>query len=121
MYLGKPPFEDPTILDAMQRFLEHRYARSKDLPALAEIAKRFMAILNAVDLPTPKSYAPQFKGHEAVAYQKNYFRWQIYCRGRCGHTFKGSKHAVTQLFGRSLLCTVYEVVRAQFMSGADQG
>lgn len=108
--LGDPPFERPTIGNALTGFLFHKYGHlgQGDFHAMTEVAKTFLQYLNNWIIESPRERCLTLNNEDASNYKINYTRWLVFCHvpAYCSSL----KHFnTTDAFGRTLLKAVYQV------------
>ncbi|XP_031549392.1 histone acetyltransferase KAT2A-like, partial [Actinia tenebrosa] len=114
--LGTPPFEKPSIAKAVLNFVLHKFGHlpQREWQIMHDLAKMFLHCLNHWKLETVSMKKQQSQGEHIAAYKINYTRWLCYCHVP---VFCDSlpKHDTTTVFGRTLLRSVFSVMRRQLL------
>ncbi|XP_028411557.1 histone acetyltransferase KAT2B-like [Dendronephthya gigantea] len=113
--MGNPPFESPSIENAIFKFLHMKYENSEDKQMMHDLAKMFIHCLNNWTLDTPSSRKEQgYSGEENNFYKTNYSRWLCFCRVPvfCNTL---TKYNLSQVFGRSFFQVVLPSVGRQIL------
>ncbi|XP_067931854.1 histone acetyltransferase KAT2A-like [Watersipora subatra] len=112
--LGSPPFEKPSISQAVTNFVTYRYRNlaSKDQQIIFGLANMFLKCINHCTLESPSQRSTHLD--DLHAYKVNYTRWLCYCRVP---TFCDSlpKYDLTSIFGRTLIKSIFATARRQIM------
>ncbi|KAG8442931.1 hypothetical protein GDO86_011663 [Hymenochirus boettgeri] len=119
--LDSPPFEKPSIAQGVNNFVQYKFSHlpSKERQTIMELAKMFLNRLNYWHLETPIQQKQRSPNEDAAGYKENYTRWLCYCNVP---QFCDSLHRyeTTQVFGRTLLRSVFTVMRRQLLEQARQ-
>lgn len=114
--LGTPPFEKPSIGKAVLNFVLYKFGHlpQREWQIMHDLAKMFLHCLNHWKLETPTVKKQHSQGDELAAYKANYTRWLCYCQVP---VFCDSlkKYDPTAVFGRTLLRSVFSVMRRQLL------
>eukprot|EP00731_Ephydatia_muelleri_P008458 Em0004g796a len=114
--LGTPPFERPSIAKAITNFVMYKFGslQQSEWQMMYDLAKMFLYCFNHWKLETPSVHTRSTPSDDQKAYKDNYVRWVCFCHVP---VFCESlhKHDATLIFGRSLLCSVFVVMRRQLM------
>uniref|UniRef100_A0A3Q3LZU5 Histone acetyltransferase n=1 Tax=Mastacembelus armatus TaxID=205130 RepID=A0A3Q3LZU5_9TELE len=116
-----PPFEKPSIEQGVNNFVQYKFSHlpSKERQTIMELAKMFLNQINYWQLETPSQRRQRVPNDDAVGYKSNYTRWLCYCNVP---QFCDSlpRYETTQIFGRTLLRSVFTVMRKQLLEQARQ-
>ncbi|XP_071224784.1 histone acetyltransferase KAT2B isoform X4 [Salvelinus alpinus] len=116
-----PPFEKPSIEQGVNNFVQYKFSHlpSKERQTIVELAKMFLNQINYWQLETPSQRRQRAPADDAVGYKVNYTRWLCYCNVP---QFCDSlpRYETTQIFGRTLLRSVFTVMRKQLLEQARQ-
>ncbi|KAJ8267337.1 hypothetical protein COCON_G00125090 [Conger conger] len=119
--LETPPFEKPSIEQGVNNFVQYKFSHlpSKERQTIVELAKMFLSQINYWQLETPSQRRQRPPGDDAAGYKVNYTRWLCYCNVP---QFCDSlpRYETTQIFGRTLLRSVFTVMRKQLLDQARQ-
>ncbi|KAI1902474.1 hypothetical protein AGOR_G00045140 [Albula goreensis] len=119
--LESPPFEKPSIEQGVNNFVQYKFSHlpSKERQTIMELAKMFLNQINYWQLETPSQRRQRPPGDDAAGYKVNYTRWLCYCNVP---QFCDSlpRYETTQVFGRTLLRSVFTVMRKQLLEQARQ-
>ncbi|XP_036411161.1 histone acetyltransferase KAT2B [Megalops cyprinoides] len=119
--LESPPFEKPSIEQGVNNFVQYKFSHlpSKERQTIMELAKMFLNQINYWQLETPSQRRQRPPGDDAAGYKVNYTRWLCYCNVP---QFCDSlpRYETTQIFGRTLLRSVFTVMRKQLLEQARQ-
>ncbi|MBN3298658.1 KAT2B acetyltransferase, partial [Amia calva] len=123
--LESPPFEKPSIEQAskngVNNFVQYKFSHlpSKERQTIVELAKMFLNQINYWQLETPSQRRQCSPIDDAAGYKVNYTRWLCYCNVP---QFCDSlpRYETTQIFGRTLLRSVFTVMRRQLLEQARQ-
>ncbi|XP_033856212.2 histone acetyltransferase KAT2B isoform X1 [Acipenser ruthenus] len=119
--LENPPFEKPSIEQGVNNFVQYKFSHlpSKERQTIVELAKMFLNQINYWQLETPSQRRLRSPNDDAAGYKVNYTRWLCYCNVP---QFCDSLpwHETTQVFGRTLLRSVFTVLRRQLLEQARQ-
>lgn len=114
--LGKPPFEEPNITQAIMNFVILKFGNSgeKDWCLMHDFAKMFIKCLNHWKLENPTSRRSKFPAEDISAYKINYTRWLCYCYvpAFCSSL---QYYDTTQIFGRTMLSSVFQIMRQNLL------
>ncbi|MEQ2159279.1 hypothetical protein GOODEAATRI_021239 [Goodea atripinnis] len=96
-----------------------RHLPSKERQTIMELAKMFLNQINYWQLETPSQRRQRVPSDDVVGYKVNYTRWLCYCNVP---QFCDSlpRYETTQIFGRTLLRSVFTVMRKQLLEQARQ-
>uniref|UniRef100_A0A8C6SLC7 Histone acetyltransferase n=1 Tax=Neogobius melanostomus TaxID=47308 RepID=A0A8C6SLC7_9GOBI len=114
--LGSPPFEKPNIEQGVLNFVQYKFSHlaPKERQTMFELSKMFLLCLNYWKLETPTQYRQRTQKEDATAYKVDYTRWLCYC-----HVPQSNdslpRYETTQVFGRSLLKSIFIVTRRQLL------
>ncbi|KAL5496772.1 hypothetical protein EMCRGX_G013130 [Ephydatia muelleri] len=113
---ARPPFERPSIAKAITNFVMYKFGslQQSEWQMMYDLAKMFLYCFNHWKLETPSVHTRSTPSDDQKAYKDNYVRWVCFCHVP---VFCESlhKHDATLIFGRSLLCSVFVVMRRQLM------
>ncbi|XP_078091992.1 histone acetyltransferase KAT2B isoform X4 [Mustelus asterias] len=114
--LGSPPFEKPSIEQGVTNFVQYKFSHlpSKERQTICELSKMFLNRINYWQLETPSQRRLRSPNDDGAGYKVNYTRWLCYCNVP---QFCDSlpRHETTQVFGRTLLRSVFTVMRRQLL------
>uniref|UniRef100_A0A7N8X1D3 histone acetyltransferase n=1 Tax=Mastacembelus armatus TaxID=205130 RepID=A0A7N8X1D3_9TELE len=114
--LGNPPFEKPNIEQGVLNFVQYKFSHlaPKERQTMFELSKMFLLCLNYWKLETPTQYRQRTQKDDGTAYKMDYTRWLCYC-----HVPQSNdslpRYETTQVFGRSLLKSIFTVTRRQLL------
>ncbi|KAK2830345.1 hypothetical protein Q5P01_018276 [Channa striata] len=116
-----PPFEKPSIEQGVNNFVQYKFSHlpSKERQTIMELAKMFLNQINYWQLETPSQRRQRVPNDDVAGYKANYTRWLCYCNVP---QFCDSlpRYETTQIFGRTLLRSVFTVMRKQLLEQARQ-
>ncbi|XP_037746356.1 histone acetyltransferase KAT2B isoform X3 [Chelonia mydas] len=119
--LESPPFEKPSIEQGVNNFVQYKFSHlpSKERQTIVELAKMFLNRINYWHLETPLQRKLRSPNDDIAGYKVNYTRWLCYCNVP---QFCDSlpRYETTQVFGRTLLRSVFTVMRRQLLEQARQ-
>eukprot|EP00079_Xenopus_tropicalis_P026927 XP_012821016.1 PREDICTED: histone acetyltransferase KAT2B isoform X2 [Xenopus tropicalis] len=119
--LGSPPFEKPSIEQGVNNFVQYKFSHlpSKERQTIIELAKMFLNRINYWHLETPSQRRLRSPNDDIAGYKENYTRWLCYCNVPqfCDSL---NRYETTQVFGRTLLRSVFTVMRRQLLEQARQ-
>uniref|UniRef100_A0A8C4W517 histone acetyltransferase n=1 Tax=Gopherus evgoodei TaxID=1825980 RepID=A0A8C4W517_9SAUR len=119
--LESPPFEKPSIEQGVNNFVQYKFSHlpSKERQTIVELAKMFLNRINYWHLETPLQRRLRSPNEDIAGYKVNYTRWLCYCNVP---QFCDSlpRYETTQVFGRTLLRSVFTVMRRQLLEQARQ-
>ncbi|MCJ8749789.1 hypothetical protein PDJAM_G00180390 [Pangasius djambal] len=119
--LESPPFEKPSIEQGVNNFVQYKFSHlpSKERQTIVELAKMFLNQINFWQLETPSQRRQRVPVDDAAGYKINYTRWLCYCNVP---QFCDSlpRYEATQIFGRTLLRSVFTIMRKQLLEQARQ-
>ncbi|XP_069041780.1 histone acetyltransferase KAT2A isoform X2 [Lepisosteus oculatus] len=114
--LGCPPFEKPNIEQGVLNFVQYKFSHlpPKERQTMFELSKMFLLCLNYWKLETPSQYRQRAQNDDGTAYKVDYTRWLCYCHvpQSCDSL---PRCETTQVFGRSLLKSIFTVTRRQLL------
>ncbi|XP_031441936.1 histone acetyltransferase KAT2B isoform X3 [Clupea harengus] len=114
-----PPFEKPSIEQGVNNFVQYKFSHlpSRERQTIVELAKMFLNQINYWQLETPSQRRQRAPADDAASYKVNYTRWLCYCNVP---QFCDSlpRYESTQGFGRTLLRSVFPVMRKQLLQQA---
>ncbi|KAM4802720.1 LOW QUALITY PROTEIN: histone acetyltransferase KAT2B-like [Urocitellus parryii] len=117
----KPPFEKPSIEQGVNNFVQYKFSHlpSKERQTIVELAKMFLNRINYWHLEAPSQRRLRSPNDDISGYKENYTRWLCYCNVP---QFCDSlpRYETTQVFGRTLLRSVFTVMRQQLLEQARQ-
>uniref|UniRef100_A0A8C8VK14 Histone acetyltransferase n=1 Tax=Pelusios castaneus TaxID=367368 RepID=A0A8C8VK14_9SAUR len=117
--LESPPFENPSIEQGVNNFVQYKFSHlpSKERQTIVELAKMFLNRINYWHLETPLQRRLRSPNDDTAGYKENYTRWLCYCNVP---QFCDSlpRYETTQVFGRTLLRSVFTVMRRQLLEQA---
>ncbi|XP_063041096.1 histone acetyltransferase KAT2A isoform X2 [Engraulis encrasicolus] len=114
--LGSPPFEKPNIEQGVLNFVQYKFSHlpPKERQTMFELSKMFLLCLNYWKLETPSQFRQRAQKDDGSAYKVDYTRWLCYC-----HVPQSNdslpRYETTQVFGRSLLKSIFTVTRRQLL------
>nr|XP_061808671.1 histone acetyltransferase KAT2B-like isoform X1 [Nerophis lumbriciformis] len=116
-----PPFERPSIEQGVNNFVQYKFSHlpSKEHQTIVELAKMFLNQINYWQLETPSQRRQRLPNDDTAGYKANYTRWLCFCNVP---QFCDSlpRYETTQIFGRTLLRSVFTVMRKQLLEQARQ-
>ncbi|XP_048367139.1 histone acetyltransferase KAT2B isoform X4 [Sphaerodactylus townsendi] len=119
--LESPPFEKPSVEQGVNNFVQYKFSHlpSKERQTIEELAKMFLNRINYWHLETPSQRRQRSSNDDIAGYKVNYTRWLCYCNVP---QFCDSlpRYETTQVFGRTLLRSVFTVMRRQLLEHARQ-
>ncbi|XP_067868036.1 histone acetyltransferase KAT2B isoform X2 [Heterodontus francisci] len=119
--LGSPPFEKPSIEQGVTNFVQYKFSHlpPKERQTICELSKMFLNRINYWQLETPSQRRLRSPNDDGAGYKVNYTRWLCYCNVP---QFCDSlpRHETTQVFGRTLLRSVFTVMRRQLLEKSRQ-
>uniref|UniRef100_UPI00398E5217 histone acetyltransferase KAT2B isoform X3 n=1 Tax=Pristiophorus japonicus TaxID=55135 RepID=UPI00398E5217 len=119
--LGSPPFEKPSIEQGVINFVQYKFSHlpPKERQTICELSKMFLNRINYWQLETPSQRRLRSPNDDGAGYKVNYTRWLCYCNVP---QFCDSlpRHETTQVFGRTLLRSVFTVMRRQLLEKSRQ-
>ncbi|KAH0519268.1 Histone acetyltransferase KAT2B [Microtus ochrogaster] len=117
----KPPFEKPSIEQGVNNFVQYKfsYLPSKERQTTVELAKMFLNRINYWHLEAPSQRRLRSPNDDISGYKENYTRWLCYCNVP---QFCDSlpRYETTKVFGRTLLRSVFTIMRRQLLEQARQ-
>ncbi|ELV13897.1 Histone acetyltransferase KAT2B [Tupaia chinensis] len=117
----KPPFEKPSIEQGVNNFVQYKFSHlpSKERQTIVELAEMFLNRINYWHLEAPSQRRLRSPNDDISGYKENYTRWLCYCNVP---QFCDSlpRYETTQVFGRTLLRSVFTVMRRQLLEQARQ-
>ncbi|KAL0992774.1 hypothetical protein UPYG_G00098220 [Umbra pygmaea] len=114
--LGSPPFEKPNIEQGVLNFVQYKFSHlaPKERQTMFELSKMFLLCLNYWKLETPTQFRQRSQKDDGTAYKVDYTRWLCYCHvPQSNDSLPRSE--TTQVFGRSLLKSIFTVTRRQLL------
>ncbi|XP_053120087.1 histone acetyltransferase KAT2B isoform X3 [Hemicordylus capensis] len=119
--LESPPFEKPSIEQGVNNFVQYKFSHLplKERQTIIELAKMFLNRINYWHLETPSQRRQRSPNDDIAGYKINYTRWLCYCNVP---QFCDSlpRYETTQVFGRTLLRSVFTVMTRQLLEHARQ-
>uniref|UniRef100_A0A7N8YAI3 histone acetyltransferase n=1 Tax=Mastacembelus armatus TaxID=205130 RepID=A0A7N8YAI3_9TELE len=110
-----------SLFKGVNNFVQYKFSHlpSKERQTIMELAKMFLNQINYWQLETPSQRRQRVPNDDAVGYKSNYTRWLCYCNVP---QFCDSlpRYETTQIFGRTLLRSVFTVMRKQLLEQARQ-
>ncbi|GAB1301184.1 Histone acetyltransferase KAT2B [Apodemus speciosus] len=124
----KPPFEKPSIeqitvlpAEGVNNFVQYKFSHlpSKERQTTIELAKMFLNRINYWHLEAPSQRRLRSPNDDISGYKENYTRWLCYCNVP---QFCDSlpRYETTKVFGRTLLRSVFTIMRRQLLEQARQ-
>uniref|UniRef100_A0A8C6I881 Histone acetyltransferase n=1 Tax=Mus spicilegus TaxID=10103 RepID=A0A8C6I881_MUSSI len=117
----KPPFEKPSIEQGVNNFVQYKFSHlpSKERQTTIELAKMFLNRINYWHLEAPSQRRLRSPNDDISGYKENYTRWLCYCNVP---QFCDSlpRYETTKVFGRTLLRSVFTIMRRQLLEQARQ-
>lgn len=117
----KPPFEKPSIEQGVNNFVQYKFSHlpPKERQTIVELAKMFLNRINYWHLEAPSQRRLRSPNDDISGYKENYTRWLCYCNVP---QFCDSlpRYETAQVFGRTLLRSVFTVMRRQLLEQARQ-
>ncbi|KAM7318521.1 histone acetyltransferase KAT2B isoform X1 [Alexandromys fortis] len=117
----KPPFEKPSIEQGVNNFVQYKFSHlpSKERQTTVELAKMFLNRINYWHLEAPSQRRLRSPNDDISGYKENYTRWLCYCNVP---QFCDSlpRYETTKVFGRTLLRSVFTIMRRQLLEQARQ-
>uniref|UniRef100_A0A8C7PC18 Histone acetyltransferase n=1 Tax=Oncorhynchus mykiss TaxID=8022 RepID=A0A8C7PC18_ONCMY len=114
--LGSPPFQKPNIEQGVLNFVQYKFSHlaPRERQTMFELSKMFLLCLNYWKLETPTQFRQRSQKDDGTAYKVDYTRWLCYC-----HVPQSNdslpRYETTQVFGRSLLKSIFTVTRRQLL------
>uniref|UniRef100_A0A8C5PMR3 histone acetyltransferase n=1 Tax=Leptobrachium leishanense TaxID=445787 RepID=A0A8C5PMR3_9ANUR len=119
--LDSPPFEKPSIEQGVNNFVLYKFSHlpTKERQTIIELAKMFLNRINYWHLETPSQRKLRSPTEDAAPYKVNYTRWLCYCNVPqfCDSL---QRYETSQVFGRTLLGSVFTIMRRQLLEKARQ-
>ncbi|KAK0145897.1 Histone acetyltransferase KAT2B [Merluccius polli] len=110
-----------SLFKGVNNFVQYKFSHlpSKERQTIVELAKMFLNQINYWQLETPSQRRQRVPNEDAAGYKVNYTRWLCYCNVP---QFCDSlpRYETTQIFGRTLLRSVFTVMRKQLLEQARQ-
>uniref|UniRef100_A0A673ZUX6 histone acetyltransferase n=1 Tax=Salmo trutta TaxID=8032 RepID=A0A673ZUX6_SALTR len=110
-----------SLFKGVNNFVQYKFSHlpSKERQTIVELAKMFLNQINYWQLETPSQRRQRAPADDAAGYKVNYTRWLCYCNVP---QFCDSlpRYETTQIFGRTLLGSVFTVMRKQLLEQARQ-
>uniref|UniRef100_A0A669EK45 histone acetyltransferase n=1 Tax=Oreochromis niloticus TaxID=8128 RepID=A0A669EK45_ORENI len=110
-----------SLFKGVNNFVQYKFSHlpSKERQTIMELAKMFLNQINYWQLETPSQRRQRVPNDDAAGYKVNYTRWLCYCNVP---QFCDSlpRYETTQIFGRTLLRSVFTVMRKQLLEQARQ-
>ncbi|XP_076413640.1 histone acetyltransferase KAT2B isoform X6 [Peromyscus maniculatus bairdii] len=117
----RPPFEKPSIEQGVNNFVQYKFSHlpSKERQTTVELAKMFLNRINYWHLEAPSQRRLRSPNDDITGYKENYTRWLCYCNVP---QFCDSlpRYETTKVFGRTLLRSVFTIMRRQLLEQARQ-
>lgn len=117
--LESPPFQKPSIEQGVNNFVQYKFSHlpTRERQTIVELAKMFLNQINYWQLETPSQRRQRAPTDDAASYKVNYTRWLCYCNVP---QFCDSlpRYEATRVFGRTLLRSVFTVMRKQLLQQA---
>ncbi|RWS03005.1 histone acetyltransferase KAT2B-like protein [Dinothrombium tinctorium] len=114
--LGDPPFEQPSIAQAVNNFVIYKFANSaeREWHTMSDLAKMFIHCMNHWKLETPTSRKLHSPNEDGSAYKINYTRWLCYCHvpAFCDSLVHFD---ASQNFGQKFLRSIFQAMRRQLL------
>ncbi|XP_071591635.1 histone acetyltransferase KAT2B isoform X3 [Heliangelus exortis] len=109
------------LFKGVNNFVQYKFSHlpSKERQTIVELAKMFLNRINYWHLETPSQRRLRSPNDDIAGYKVNYTRWLCYCNVP---QFCDSlpRYETTQVFGRTLLRSVFTVMRRQLLEQARQ-
>uniref|UniRef100_A0A4W4DS58 histone acetyltransferase n=1 Tax=Electrophorus electricus TaxID=8005 RepID=A0A4W4DS58_ELEEL len=110
-----------SLFKGVNNFVQYKFSHlpSKERQTIVELATMFLNQINYWQLETPSQRKQRVPTDDAAGYKINYTRWLCYCNVPL---FCDSlpRYETTQIFGRTLLRSVFTVMRKQLLEQARQ-
>uniref|UniRef100_A0A672FD66 histone acetyltransferase n=1 Tax=Salarias fasciatus TaxID=181472 RepID=A0A672FD66_SALFA len=110
-----------SLFKGVNNFVQYKFSHlpSKERQTIMELAKMFLNQINYWQLETPSQRRQRVPNDDVAGYKANYTRWLCYCNVP---QFCDSlpRYETTQIFGRTLLRSVFTVMRKQLLEQARQ-
>uniref|UniRef100_A0A8C2WI07 histone acetyltransferase n=1 Tax=Cyclopterus lumpus TaxID=8103 RepID=A0A8C2WI07_CYCLU len=110
-----------SLFKGVNNFVQYKFSHlpSKERQTIMELAKMFLNQINYWQLETPSQRRQRVPNEDAAGYKANYTRWLCYCNVP---QFCDSlpRYETTQIFGQTLLRSVFTVMRKQLLEQARQ-
>uniref|UniRef100_A0A8C8RZP6 Histone acetyltransferase n=1 Tax=Pelusios castaneus TaxID=367368 RepID=A0A8C8RZP6_9SAUR len=107
------------LFKGVNNFVQYKFSHlpSKERQTIVELAKMFLNRINYWHLETPLQRRLRSPNDDTAGYKENYTRWLCYCNVP---QFCDSlpRYETTQVFGRTLLRSVFTVMRRQLLEQA---
>ncbi|XP_033111742.1 histone acetyltransferase KAT2A-like [Anneissia japonica] len=114
--LGSPPFEKPSVAKGITNFVQYKFGHlpQKEWQTMYDLAKMFLHCFNHWRLETPTVRKERSQLDDVSTYKVNYTRWLCYTHvpAFCDSL---QKYETTHIFGRTLLRSVFTVMRQQLL------
>uniref|UniRef100_A0A667YDW7 Histone acetyltransferase n=1 Tax=Myripristis murdjan TaxID=586833 RepID=A0A667YDW7_9TELE len=104
------------LFKGVLNFVQYKFSHlaPKERQTMFELSKMFLLCLNYWKLETPTQYRQRSQKDDGTAYKVDYTRWLCYC-----HVPQSNdslpRYETTQVFGRSLLKSIFTVTRRQLL------
>uniref|UniRef100_A0A7N8YKY3 histone acetyltransferase n=1 Tax=Mastacembelus armatus TaxID=205130 RepID=A0A7N8YKY3_9TELE len=104
------------LFKGVLNFVQYKFSHlaPKERQTMFELSKMFLLCLNYWKLETPTQYRQRTQKDDGTAYKMDYTRWLCYC-----HVPQSNdslpRYETTQVFGRSLLKSIFTVTRRQLL------
>uniref|UniRef100_A0A665T4E2 Histone acetyltransferase n=1 Tax=Echeneis naucrates TaxID=173247 RepID=A0A665T4E2_ECHNA len=104
------------LFKGVLNFVQYKFSHlaPKERQTMFELSKMFLLCLNYWKLETPTQYRQRTQKDDGTAYKVDYTRWLCYC-----HVPQSNdslpRYETTQVFGRSLLKSIFTVTRRQLL------
>ncbi|KPP77620.1 histone acetyltransferase KAT2B-like [Scleropages formosus] len=110
-----------SLFKGVNNFVQYKFSHlpTKERQTIEELAKMFLNQINYLPLETPSQRRQRPPGDDGAEYKVNYTRWLCYCNVP---QFCDSlpRYETTQVFGRTLLRSVFTAMRKQLLEHARQ-
>uniref|UniRef100_A0A6Q2ZBK3 Histone acetyltransferase n=1 Tax=Esox lucius TaxID=8010 RepID=A0A6Q2ZBK3_ESOLU len=104
------------LFKGVLNFVQYKFSHlaPKERQTMFELSKMFLLCLNYWKLETPTQFRQRSQKDDGTAYKVDYTRWLCYC-----HVPQSNdslpRYETTQVFGRSLLKSIFTVTRRQLL------
>uniref|UniRef100_A0A8C9TG14 Histone acetyltransferase n=1 Tax=Scleropages formosus TaxID=113540 RepID=A0A8C9TG14_SCLFO len=104
------------LFKGVLNFVQYKFSHlpPRERQTMFELSKMFLLCLNYWKLETPRQFRQRCQKEDTTAYKVNYTRWLCYCHiPQCNDSLP--RFDTTQVFGRSLLKSIFTVTRRQLL------
>lgn len=76
---GSPPFEKPTVSQAIMNFIRLNAKNQAEFPATKKLGKLFIEGINCTKFPKVKMFVDKYPDTDIATYKFTYARWLVFC------------------------------------------